>query len=108
MENSRSEPPWPTNNEQSSSNRLSLGGNFFSHGLPGRIVRVHVFIENPDELGDDAIALQRSEQPTVDIDRSLGSSNVPGSEMPMLACFDSPGPLTTQPITASFISSTPI
>ena len=25
----------------------------------------------------------------------------------MLACFDSPGPFTTQPITATFISSTP-
>jgi hypothetical protein len=25
----------------------------------------------------------------------------------MLACFDSPGPFTTHPITATFISSTP-
>ena len=38
---------------------------------------------------------------------ATGSSNVPGSEIPMSACFDSPGPLTTQPITATFISSTP-
>ena len=36
-----------------------------------------------------------------------GSSPVPGSEMPMLACLDSPGPFTTHPITATFISSTP-
>jgi hypothetical protein len=27
--------------------------------------------------------------------------------MPILASFDSPGPLTTQPITATCISSTP-
>jgi len=27
--------------------------------------------------------------------------------MPMFACFDSPGPLTMQPITATFIASTP-
>ena len=38
---------------------------------------------------------------------ALGSSNVPGSEMPMLACLDSPGPFTTQPMTATFSSSTP-
>ena len=39
---------------------------------------------------------------------ALGSSKVPGSEMPMSACLDSPGPLTTQPITATFSSSTPV
>ena len=38
---------------------------------------------------------------------ATGSSKVPGSEMPMSACFDSPGPLTTQPMTATRISSTP-
>ena len=32
---------------------------------------------------------------------AFGSSNVPGSEIPMLACFDSPGPFTTHPITAT-------
>jgi hypothetical protein len=37
----------------------------------------------------------------------LGDSPVPGSEIPMLAAFDSPGPLTTQPITATDIVSTP-
>ena len=37
----------------------------------------------------------------------LGSSPVPGRLMPMLAAFDSPGPLTTQPMTASVIVSTP-
>ena len=37
----------------------------------------------------------------------LGSSPVPGRLMPMFAAFDSPGPLTTQPITASVIVSTP-
>ena len=38
---------------------------------------------------------------------ATGSSNVPGSEMPMSACLLSPGPLTTQPMTATRISSTP-
>ena len=38
---------------------------------------------------------------------ALGSSKVPGNEMPMLACLDSPGPLTTQPITATLSSSMP-
>ena len=38
---------------------------------------------------------------------AFGSSNVPGSEMPMFACLLSPGPFTTHPITATFISSTP-
>ena len=38
---------------------------------------------------------------------ATGSSNVPGRLMPMSACFDSPGPLTTQPMTATCISSTP-
>ena len=38
---------------------------------------------------------------------ALGSSKVPGSEMPMWECLDSPGPLTTQPITATFMVSTP-
>jgi hypothetical protein len=36
-----------------------------------------------------------------------GSSPVPGSEIPMSACLDSPGPFTTQPITATFMASTP-
>lgn len=38
---------------------------------------------------------------------ALGSSPVPGSEMPMFACFDSPGPLTMQPMTATLSSSEP-
>ena len=37
----------------------------------------------------------------------FGDSPVPGSEMPMFAAFDSPGPLTTQPMTATVIASTP-
>ncbi|MNC97126.1 hypothetical protein D3C83_146800 [compost metagenome] len=37
-----------------------------------------------------------------------GTSPVPGRLMPMLACLLSPGPFTTQPITASVISSTPV
>ena len=37
----------------------------------------------------------------------FGDSPVPGSEMPMFAAFDSPGPFTTQPITATDIVSTP-
>ena len=32
---------------------------------------------------------------------ATGSSNVPGRLIPMSACFDSPGPLTTQPMTAT-------
>ena len=38
---------------------------------------------------------------------ATGSSNVPGSEIPMSACLDSPGPFTTQPMTATRSSSTP-
>jgi hypothetical protein len=39
---------------------------------------------------------------------ATGLSPVPGRLMPMLACRLSPGPLTTQPITATVISSTPV
>ena len=39
--------------------------------------------------------------------RQLGSSPVPGRLMPMLAAFDSPGPLTTHPMTARVMVSTP-
>ena len=35
------------------------------------------------------------------------AENIPGSEMPMFAAFDSPGPLTTQPMTATDMASTP-
>src|SRR4249919_2926449 len=38
---------------------------------------------------------------------ALGASPVPGSEMPIFAWRDSPGPLTTQPITASVRFSAP-
>jgi len=38
---------------------------------------------------------------------ATGRSPVPGRLMPILACLLSPGPLTTQPITATVISSTP-
>ena len=38
---------------------------------------------------------------------ATGSSNVPGRLIPMSACLLSPGPLTTQPITATRSSSTP-
>ena len=38
----------------------------------------------------------------------LGASPVPGRLMPILAAFDSPGPFTTQPITASVMVSTPV
>jgi len=38
---------------------------------------------------------------------ATGSSNVPGRLIPMSACFDSPGPFTTQPMTATVRSSTP-
>ncbi len=38
---------------------------------------------------------------------ATGASPVPGSEMPISACFDSPGPFTMQPITATFRFSTP-
>ena len=71
------------------------------------VVRGHVVVQNSDELGHDAVALERGHQAAIHVDRRLGSSNVPGSEMPMLECLDSPGPLTTQPITATFMVSTP-
>ena len=48
----------------------------------------------------------RSSRPSMNTG-ATGSSNVPGSEIPMSACFDSPGPFTTQPMTATRISSTP-
>ena len=38
---------------------------------------------------------------------AAGASPVPGREMPMSACLDSPGPLTTQPITARLRFSAP-
>ena len=38
---------------------------------------------------------------------ATGFSPEPGSEMPMSASFDSPGPFTTQPMTATCMSSTP-
>ena len=38
---------------------------------------------------------------------ATGASPDPGRLMPMFACLLSPGPLTTQPITATFIDSTP-
>jgi len=38
---------------------------------------------------------------------AAGASPVPGREMPMSAWRDSPGPLTTQPITARVMFSTP-
>ena len=38
---------------------------------------------------------------------ATGVSPVPGRLIPKFAIFDSPGPFTTQPITATVISSTP-
>ncbi len=38
---------------------------------------------------------------------ATGFSPEPGRLMPTLACLLSPGPFTTQPITATCISSTP-
>ena len=38
---------------------------------------------------------------------ATGFSPEPGSEMPMSASLDSPGPFTTQPMTATCIASTP-
>ena len=38
---------------------------------------------------------------------AAGVSPVPGSEMPISACLDSPGPLTMQPMIATFNDSTP-
>src|SRR5438270_411719 len=38
---------------------------------------------------------------------AAGASPVPGREMPILACLDSPGPLTMQPMTATLSVSTP-
>ena len=48
----------------------------------------------------------RSRRPSMNTG-ATGSSNVPGRLMPMSACLLSPGPLTTQPMTATRSSSTP-
>ena len=38
---------------------------------------------------------------------ATGTSPVPGRLMPMFAILDSPGPFTTQPMTATVMASTP-
>jgi hypothetical protein len=38
---------------------------------------------------------------------AAGVSPVPGREMPISACLDSPGPLTMQPVIATLSDSTP-
>src|ERR1700690_1818770 len=39
--------------------------------LPCREVRVDIVVENSGELFDDLVALERGEQPSIDVDRSL-------------------------------------
>ena len=67
-----------------------------------------VVLEDVDELGDEPVATQRAIEAAVDEhrrDRLLERARA--GEMPMSACFDSPGPLTTQPMTATRSSSAP-
>ena len=45
--------------------------------------------------------------PAVDEHGTVWRFAGPGRLIPMLAAFDSPGPLTTQPMTARVIVSTP-
>jgi hypothetical protein len=61
-----------------------------------------------DELGDDGVATQRLDELSVDVHWRDRVFECPGSEIPRLACFDSPGPFTMQPMTATVIDSTPV
>ena len=71
-----------------------------------RHVIVHQLLKRCRKL--IVIALQRHEFLSININGQLGSSPVPGRLIPIFAAFDSPGPFTMQPITASFSSSTPV
>ena len=67
----------------------------------------YVVVQDALEVGDDGVAFEGDGKFAIDVDGCLGFFEGSGQEMPMLACLDSPGPLTMQPMTASFISSTP-
>src|SRR5580693_5848133 len=86
---------------------LDLGGNFLFHGFFCRVMRVHVFVENVDELRDDSVSLERREQASVNIDGSLRLFKRTGQRNADVGVLRLTRPLTTQPMTASFISSTP-
>jgi hypothetical protein len=72
-------------------------------------VRCHVIVhERAESLGELVVrAAQRRDMLAVDKYGAVRRFAGPGRLMPMLAAFDSPGPLTTQPITASVSVSTP-
>ena len=67
----------------------------------------HVVLEDLDELRHEAVAAQRPVEPAVDEDRRDRLLERARQQIPMSACFDSPGPLTTQPMTATRRSSAP-
>ena len=76
--------------------------------LRGALVRaLHVRLDDRLELFGDALPLQRDRSHAIDEHGRNRRSPVPGRLMPILACLLSPGPLTTHPITATFIDSTP-
>ena len=76
--------------------------------LPVRAVTARdVVFDNGLELFGDVITLERDRALAVHEHRRAGTSPVPGRLMPMSACRLSPGPLTTQPMTATFMFSTP-
>src|ERR1017187_2044781 len=54
--------------------RLDMSGDRF------RVVRGHVLVQHPDELGHNAVALERGDQAPSMKTGALGSSKVPGSE----------------------------
>jgi len=77
------------------------------HGIMLRTWLGHT--AEPAKLREMVLAhrTQSEQMRVLALDHAEGASPVPGSEMPMSACLDSPGPLTTQPITARVIDSTP-
>jgi hypothetical protein len=73
----------------------------------GGVLAGHVVLEDVDELGDERSPRNvRSRRPSMNTG-ATGSSKVPGRLIPMSACLDSPGPFTTQPMTATRSSSAP-
>ena len=66
-----------------------------------------VVFDNGLELFGDVITLSVTVRSPSTNTGAAGTSPVPGRLMPMSACRLSPGPLTTQPMTATFMFSTP-
>ena len=76
--------------------------------LPSRRSACRRSPRGPEELGDDRVALERRERARR---RRTPAPSAPrtcrGARCRCSRACDSPGPFTTQPITATFISSTP-